>query len=279
MAEPTVYDMTPPRPDEVVLPLPREMHARDWVRRAIIWVLVLAGFFVLTRLDTLLLNYRNQIFPRDPQGWAKQVILGFRDFGQVLPIVTAVLIIYRIDRRRWLIIFAIVVAQALASLGYNTGKMVVARYRPYAAYTHFEGDQAERSWLGWKYSLRRIDKNPDLWDDATKSFPSGHSAAAFAFAGVLVWFYPRIRGILWVLAGGCALSRVLDAVHWPSDCWMGATIGYTAAWIALRPYLWALPVIYRRRRFKQRQARLRGARRERDGSSPPGTPRSPSTPA
>jgi membrane-associated phospholipid phosphatase len=65
------------------------------------------------------------------------------------------------------------------------------------------------------------------------SFPSGHSGAAFAFAAVLARFYPRLRWVFWVLAAGCAVSRSLDAVHWPSDCLAGATIGYAAGWLVL----------------------------------------------
>ena len=53
-------------------------------------------------------------------------------------------------------------------------------------------------------------------------------------AGILAFYYRPARGLLWTLAAGCAISRYLDAVHWPSDCLAGATIGYLAAWAALR---------------------------------------------
>src|SRR5690606_132206 len=96
-----------------------------------------------------------------------------------------------------------------------------------------------------------------------EAFPSGHSGAAFAFAAVLAWFYPHLRWLFWALAFGCAVSRYLDTVHWPSDCMAGAMLGFLAGWIALRPYLWGLPVRFLRRCRKSRLT----ARRDRPRAS------------
>jgi undecaprenyl-diphosphatase len=68
------------------------------------------------------------------------------------------------------------------------------------------------------------------------SFPSGHAAGAFAFAGFLAMELvrePRRRsprnwllvGVLFTVALGIALSRVVLGVHFPSDVTAGAAIG------------------------------------------------------
>src|SRR5690606_33322450 len=106
-----------------------------------------------------------------------------------------------------------------------------------------------------------------------QSFPSGHTAAAFAFAGVLAWFYPKLREIVYVMAIGCGVTRVVDAQHWASDCVIGACIGYASAWVALRPYVFALPVIWYRRRSKPR--RLLAHRQARQRSAAPPAPDAP----
>lgn len=263
-----------PPPGEAVLPLPRHMRGRDWARRGAIWGALGIAFALLVYFDVALMQWRYRWIPEEPPGWARQVLMGFRDFAQVVPIVTAIAIVLQIDRRRWFIVAAILLAQVLAGIVYNVGKFGVVRSRPYAALVETlatqPGDTPEvmpgadvdpdlpvprsvdfsPTWEGVQFSLRGED---------SRSFPSGHSAAAFAFAGVLAWFYPRLRWTFWVLAAGCATSRYLDAMHWPSDCLAGAVVGYAGAWLALRPYVWALPVIYWRRRVKRRVAAARGA--------------------
>ncbi|HEU4962566.1 MAG TPA: phosphatase PAP2 family protein [Bacilli bacterium] len=66
-----------------------------------------------------------------------------------------------------------------------------------------------------------------LWKDA--SFPSGHSAAAFAKATVLAAFLPGWGTLLYLLATVVALSRVYLGQHYPSDIVAGAGLGITTA--------------------------------------------------
>ncbi|MCL2329987.1 MAG: phosphatase PAP2 family protein [Phycisphaerae bacterium] len=87
-----------------------------------------------------------------------------------------------------------------------------------------------RSWRGLAFFSNQ--------EGSSQSFPSGHSGAAFALAGVLAWFYPPLALLWWALAVGCSASRYVDAVHWVSDCIAGACIGYMAAQLALRPHWW-----------------------------------------
>jgi undecaprenyl-diphosphatase len=65
------------------------------------------------------------------------------------------------------------------------------------------------------------------------SFPSGHSASAFAFAYSVGRHYPVLGVPLRLLAGGVAYSRVHTGVHYPGDVVLGSIVGAgTAAMVA-----------------------------------------------
>ena len=59
------------------------------------------------------------------------------------------------------------------------------------------------------------------------SFPSGHSASAFAFANAVGTVIPAIGGPLRGLAGAVAYSRVHTGVHYPIDVIVGSLLGST----------------------------------------------------
>jgi len=66
------------------------------------------------------------------------------------------------------------------------------------------------------------------------SFPSGHSAAAFAFAQAACAEVPALVPILAPLACAVAYSRVHAGVHYPSDVAAGAAIGVGSGALATR---------------------------------------------
>jgi undecaprenyl-diphosphatase len=57
------------------------------------------------------------------------------------------------------------------------------------------------------------------------SFPSGHSASAFAFAYAVGRHYPALAVPIRLLASGVAYSRVHTGVHYPGDVVLGSIIG------------------------------------------------------
>jgi undecaprenyl-diphosphatase len=64
------------------------------------------------------------------------------------------------------------------------------------------------------------------------SFPSGHSAAAFAFATAASAELPPLAPVFLALAAAVAYSRVHTGVHYPSDVVAGVAIGIGAGAVA-----------------------------------------------
>jgi membrane-associated phospholipid phosphatase len=66
------------------------------------------------------------------------------------------------------------------------------------------------------------------------SFPSGHTATAFAFATSACAELPLLAPVLVPLAGAVAYSRVHTGVHYPSDVAAGIGIGIGSGLLATR---------------------------------------------
>lgn len=84
--------------------------------------------------------------------------------------------------------------------------------------------------------------NPGLWEGPFQgftytSFPSGHSATAFAIAAVIATSYKQtiwVPVVCYTLASGVALSRVYDNEHWASDVLVGSVIGFAIGNLIVR---------------------------------------------
>ncbi|MFD3700761.1 bifunctional phosphatase PAP2/diacylglycerol kinase family protein [Streptomyces sp. NPDC058646] len=108
-----------------------------------------------------------------------------------------------------------VASLALASATINTvGKWSVRRPRPL---------------LDGVPAVRQLTTQPQ-----TTSFPSGHSASAFAFTAGLTLESPGWGAALAPVAASVAFSRVYTGVHYPSDVLAGAALGVAAGFVVRR---------------------------------------------
>lgn len=77
------------------------------------------------------------------------------------------------------------------------------------------------------------------------SFPSGHTAVAFAAAAAITLGAPEIGLVALVLAAGVGIGRVAVGVHYPSDVFAGALLGIACAYAIryVRPFMsrWLKP--------------------------------------
>lgn len=71
-----------------------------------------------------------------------------------------------------------------------------------------------------------IGQKPGSW-----SFPSGHSATAFAGAWLFSRHLPRAKAIFYGIASLVAFSRIYLGAHYPGDVVAGSTLGALFAWL------------------------------------------------
>ncbi len=117
----------------------------------------------------------------------------------------------RATRRAWLLVGAAAAGGVLAELG----KLLIRRERP-----------AVHDGL---YGFR--DVTDRMWSTSGLAMPSSHTLVAFAGAAMLARLYPRARWVGYVLATGCAVSRVLARAHFVSDVVLAAGLGWVVAFL------------------------------------------------
>jgi membrane-associated phospholipid phosphatase len=135
----------------------------------------------------------------------------FAQYGQAGCTIVVACLIGCMERRHKDVvahIAALLLAGFSASLLCMALKRLLGRVRP--------GRENAGRFLGttWRHASHR------------ESFPSSHSAAAFATSVVLARLYPPAAPVFYTLAVICALIRYLMDAHWPSDVLAGIAVGY-----------------------------------------------------
>ena len=79
----------------------------------------------------------------------------------------------------------------------------------------------------------------NLVDNDFKSFPSGHTTAAFAAATVYAMEYRKsvvVPIVAYTAASLVGLSRISENKHWATDVLLGATLGYLCGRVVVNNY-------------------------------------------
>ncbi len=125
------------------------------------------------------------------------------------------------------------IAAVIALTGGQTGRRAAARGLVSVGVTSAVVNLGAKS----LYARRRPDRTgagvPDerqVRMPGSTSFPSGHSASAFAFASAVGQDVPGLALVLNLLAASVAYSRVHTGVHYPGDTVVGAVIGASTAY-------------------------------------------------
>ena len=125
----------------------------------------------------------------------------------------------RLRSVRWQrILLSAMIASTLAGMTVNLSRLTTGRTRPRAT--------AEQGWYGPRHDGKWLIGQADF-----NSFPSGHTATAVGFAGVILfaapaWGIPAILAALTV-----ALSRILLGAHHLSDVVTAAVLSLAISWI------------------------------------------------
>ena len=129
---------------------------------------------------------------------------------------------YLVARRtrsvRWQrLLLSAMIASTVAGMAVNASRLTTGRTRPRA--------EAPQGWYGAHHDGRWLIGKADF-----NSFPSGHTATAVGFAGVLLFGAPAWGSVAVAVAGLIAYSRLLLGAHHPSDVVAATVIGLAVAW-------------------------------------------------
>ena len=125
----------------------------------------------------------------------------------------------RLRNVRWQrLLLSAMIASTLSGMAVNASRLTTGRTRPRAT--------AEQGWYGPRHDGQWLIGKADF-----NSFPSGHTATAVGFAGVLLFGAPLWGVPAMVIATAIAISRILLGAHHPSDVITAGTIALAVSWL------------------------------------------------
>jgi membrane-associated phospholipid phosphatase len=176
-----------------------------------------ASFFVDAPLQCLVLESNHGHWNRD------QAVAAASKYGDWPELMVAGALGYCIARQihnvRWQrILLSAMIASTLAGMTVNLSRLTTGRTRPRAT--------AEQGWYGPRHDGKWLIGQADF-----NSFPSGHTATAVGFAGVIFFAAPEWGIPAMIVAFAVATSRILLGAHHPSDVVTAALISMMIAWL------------------------------------------------
>jgi len=134
------------------------------------------------------------------------------------------LVAWRLRNKRWQrILLTAMIASTLAGALVNAVRLTTGRPRPR------ESPKIEQGWYGPYHDGRLL-----IGDSRYNSFPSGHTATAVGFAGVILFASPLVGSLAMAVALAIAWSRIILGAHHPSDIVVATLVALAIAWFAWR---------------------------------------------
>jgi membrane-associated phospholipid phosphatase len=194
-------------------PVPAAPQSEPWKRWALVSLVAIAAAHLLDETAWRLLRLPS-VYDKD---WGRLL----RSIG-FLPTWLLVALAYWLQQRdhpgRRAHTTFLVFGPALGGLAAELLKLVFRRVRP----------DAET----FGYVFRAFSDGP--WSNRGLGLPSSHTLVAFAGAFAVARLFPRVRWVMYALAAGCGLTRVMANAHYLSDTVVAACV----AW-AVVALLWA----------------------------------------
>lgn len=113
----------------------------------------------------------------------------------------------------------ILLAPALAGLAAEILKVLIRRERP--------NDLGLANFRPW---------NIDTFSASGLGLPSSHAAVAFAAAFTIARLFPGTAPIIFLLALGCGITRILMGAHFATDVYVGAIVAYLCTRLVFRVF-------------------------------------------
>jgi membrane-associated phospholipid phosphatase len=197
-----------------------------------IWFMALLAACAIWASFQLDQPVRDAVVQTQGKGWKKtddfRFKTGVRKFGDwpwlMLAGAIGVAIAWRLRSREWMrIVAAAMIASTLAGLLANTSRVTTGRTRPR------ESPAIPQGFYGpWREGRLTIGDPP------FNSFPSGHTATAFGFAGVILFARPWLGIGAIALASLIAWSSIMVGSHHFSDVVVAICLSLFVAWFTLR---------------------------------------------
>ncbi len=178
---------------------------------------------------------RGQIVAAQGKGWKKSeayrlqgTVSRYGDWPFLMIVGAAgVFVAWRARNQDWQrILVTAMVASTAAGMLVNAVRLTTGRTRPR------ESPKIAQGWYGPYHDGKLTIGNAKF-----NSFPSGHTATAVGFAGVLLFARPGVGVIAMLIALGIAWSRMLLGAHHLSDVVVASLVALAIAWVAWRTAL------------------------------------------
>ena len=173
-------------------------------RRLFPWLLAPAAVGAAFLLDGVV----TELFAgRSGHGQVNALLHESRTWGEAATLLTVTAALVLLQPHRWRQAVAIALATVAVAGLVDAVKPLTDRPRPVQSRDAVAAGKAHES-------------------GRNSSFPSGHTATAFAFGRGLAWYCPPLRPLCLFAASTTAVSRMSEGRHYLSDCVVGGLLGW-----------------------------------------------------